>query len=46
MKTIDVHCHCVIPEALAMMGLKLEDQRGPGIGQKMRRCRMIEEDSG
>ncbi len=32
-KTIDVHAHCVIPEALALMGLKLEDQRGPGIGE-------------
>ncbi|MGH7391499.1 MAG: amidohydrolase family protein, partial [Candidatus Rokuibacteriota bacterium] len=30
-KTIDVHAHCVIPEALALLGLKLEDQRGPGI---------------
>ena len=26
-KTIDVHCHCVLPETLAMMGLRLEDQR-------------------
>ena len=39
-KTIDVHCHCVIPETLAMMGLKLEEQRGPGIGEVgMRRIR-------
>jgi aminocarboxymuconate-semialdehyde decarboxylase len=30
-KTIDVHAHCVIPEALALLGLKLEDQRGPGM---------------
>ncbi len=30
-KTIDVHAHCVIPEALGLMGLKVEDQRGPGI---------------
>lgn len=30
-KTIDVHCHCVIPKALELVGLKLEDQRGPGI---------------
>jgi aminocarboxymuconate-semialdehyde decarboxylase len=29
--TIDVHAHCVVPEALALLGLKLEDQRGPGI---------------
>jgi aminocarboxymuconate-semialdehyde decarboxylase len=28
-----VHAHCVIPEALALLGLKLEDQRGPGIGE-------------
>ena len=32
-KTIDVHAHCVIPEALALLGLRLEDQRGPGIGE-------------
>jgi len=32
-KTIDVHAHCVIPEALKLLGLKLEDQRGPGIGE-------------
>jgi aminocarboxymuconate-semialdehyde decarboxylase len=32
-KTIDVHAHCVIPEALALLGLTLEDQRGPGIGE-------------
>ena len=32
-KTIDVHAHCVIPETLALMGLTLEDQRGPGIGE-------------
>ena len=30
-KTIDVHAHCVVPEALALLGLKLEDQRGPGM---------------
>ena len=43
-KTIDVHCHCVIPEALAMMGLKLEDQRGPGIGEVgLRRIREMDE---
>lgn len=33
LKTIDVHAHCVIPEALDLLGLKLEDQRGPGIGE-------------
>lgn len=32
-KTIDIHAHCVIPEALKLLGLKLEDQRGPGIGE-------------
>jgi aminocarboxymuconate-semialdehyde decarboxylase len=32
-KTIDVHCHCVIPETLALVGQKLEDQRGPGIDE-------------
>ncbi|MDO8597032.1 MAG: hypothetical protein Q7R45_10455, partial [Sulfuricaulis sp.] len=31
-KTIDVHAHCVIPETLAMLGRKPEDQRGwPGL---------------
>jgi aminocarboxymuconate-semialdehyde decarboxylase len=32
-KTIDVHAHCVIPEAYALLGLKVEDHRGPGIGE-------------
>ncbi len=32
-KTIDVHAHCVIPEALALLGVTLEEQRGPGIGE-------------
>jgi aminocarboxymuconate-semialdehyde decarboxylase len=32
-KTVDVHAHCVIPETLEMMGLKLADQRGPGLGE-------------
>ena len=32
-KTIDVHAHCVIPETLALMGLTVEDQRGPGIAE-------------
>ena len=32
-KTIDIHAHCVIPEALKLLNLKLEDQRGPGIGE-------------
>ena len=43
-KTVDVHAHCVIPEALALMGLKLEDQRGPGIGEVgARRIREMDE---
>ena len=32
-KTVDVHAHCVIAEALALMGRRLEDQRGPGLGE-------------
>lgn len=32
-KTVDVHAHCFIAEALALAGLRLEDQRGPGIGE-------------
>ena len=32
-KTIDVHAHCVIVEALTLMGRRLEDQRGPGLGE-------------
>jgi len=43
-KTIDVHAHCVIPEALALLGKKLEDQRGPGIDQVgERRIREMDE---
>ena len=30
-RTIDVHAHCVIPEAYALLGLKVSDHRGPGI---------------
>src|SRR5262245_12062621 len=30
-KTIDVHAHCVIPEAYELLGLKVADHRGPGI---------------
>ena len=30
-KTIDVHAHCLIPEAYALLGLNVEDHRGPGI---------------
>src|SRR5262249_56107077 len=32
-KVIDVHGHCVIPEAYALLGLKVDDHRGPGIGE-------------
>src|SRR5438132_13095778 len=32
-KTIDVHAHCVIPEAYALLGLKVDDHRGPGISE-------------
>jgi aminocarboxymuconate-semialdehyde decarboxylase len=43
-KTIDVHAHCVIPKALDLLGLKLEDQRGPGIGEVgARRIREMDE---
>jgi aminocarboxymuconate-semialdehyde decarboxylase len=32
-KTIDVHAHCVIPEAYALLGRRVDDHRGPGIGE-------------
>jgi aminocarboxymuconate-semialdehyde decarboxylase len=32
-KTIDVHAHCVIPEAVVLLGLKVDTQRGPGIDE-------------
>src|SRR5207247_3170074 len=32
-KVIDVHAHCVIPEAQALLGLKTDVTRGPGIDQ-------------
>jgi aminocarboxymuconate-semialdehyde decarboxylase len=32
-KTIDVHAHCVIPEAYALLGLKVDEHRGPGIDE-------------
>src|SRR6266566_9953359 len=32
-KVIDVHAHCVIPEAYALLGLNVDDHRGPGIGE-------------
>ena len=31
-KTIDVHAHCVIPKALALMGKDHTKERGPGLG--------------
>jgi aminocarboxymuconate-semialdehyde decarboxylase len=31
--TIDVHAHCVIPEAYALLGLQVQDHRGPGIAE-------------
>src|ERR671917_264411 len=34
-RTIDMHAHCVIPEALKIMGLTVEshERRGPGISE-------------
>jgi aminocarboxymuconate-semialdehyde decarboxylase len=32
-RTIDVHAHCVVPEAMALLGLKAESTRGPGIAE-------------
>ncbi|MGZ5230065.1 MAG: amidohydrolase family protein [Burkholderiales bacterium] len=32
-KTIDVHAHCFIPRSLELLGMKLDEQRGPGIGE-------------
>jgi aminocarboxymuconate-semialdehyde decarboxylase len=32
-RTIDIHAHCVIPEAYALLGLKVEEHRGPGIDE-------------
>jgi aminocarboxymuconate-semialdehyde decarboxylase len=32
-KTIDVHAHCVIPQAYDLLGLKVADHRGPGIDE-------------
>ncbi|MGH8648592.1 MAG: amidohydrolase family protein [Burkholderiales bacterium] len=43
-KTIDVHAHCVIPEAMALLGVTREQQRGPGIDQVgARRIREMDE---
>ena len=32
-KTIDVHAHCLIPEAYALMGRKIEDHQFPGLDE-------------
>ena len=43
-KVIDVHCHCVIPEAHSMLGLSPMGQRGPGINEVgERRIREMDE---
>jgi aminocarboxymuconate-semialdehyde decarboxylase len=43
-KTIDVHAHCVIPEAMKLMGHTMDGQRGPGIDQVgERRIREMDE---
>ena len=43
-KTIDVHAHCVIPEALKVMGQPVNEQRGPGISEVgLRRIREMDE---
>ena len=43
-KTIDVHAHCVIPEAMKLMGLTMDSQRGPAIDQVgARRIREMDE---
>ncbi|MGH8697384.1 MAG: amidohydrolase family protein, partial [Burkholderiales bacterium] len=45
-KTIDVHAHCVIPEALALLGMtaRANEQRGPGISEVgERRIREMDE---
>ena len=45
-KTIDVHAHCVIPEALALLGMtaSANEQRGPGISEVgLRRIREMDE---
>lgn len=32
-KTVDVHAHCVIPQALALAGGRIDDSFGPGLGE-------------
>ena len=43
-KTIDVHCHCFIPESLKLLGQDRTEQRGPGITEVgERRIREMDE---
>jgi len=43
-KTIDVHAHCVVPEAMALLGRKPTEHRGPGIEEVgPRRIREMDE---
>lgn len=43
-KTIDVHAHCIIPEAMKIVGHHRGDTRGPGIDEVgMRRIREMDE---
>jgi aminocarboxymuconate-semialdehyde decarboxylase len=43
-KTIDVHCHCVIPKALELQGKDHRKERGPGLGEVgARRLREMDE---
>ena len=43
-KTIDVHCHCVIPKALELQGKDHMKERGPGLGEVgSRRLREMDE---
>ena len=43
-RVIDVHCHCVIPEAHTLLGLSPSGQRGPGIDEVgPRRIREMDE---
>ena len=32
-RTVDIHCHCVFPEALALLGMKADSSFGPGIDE-------------
>lgn len=43
-KVVDVHAHCVIPKALALMGRKVEGGFGPGIDEVGQR-RLVEMDA-